>query len=102
MNFDPQISEGVLSSLHWAATEEQWLPRKRLLAFRKADWSLIGRPSLRTLFTEALPLEEDDVESVQSGKYLSDREKQRLRKRKATYDELAQTRAELFAGEFDG
>jgi tRNA (adenine-N(1)-)-methyltransferase non-catalytic subunit len=86
MNFKPSIVSGVLASLNWATSEEDYTPRKslHLSGFQCIDlWPVI-------------PPSDIPVDQIRS-----ERQKSRLNKRKAVSDLLTSTRDELFAGEFD-
>lgn len=71
------IIDPVLRSIHWAATERAW---------RSVD----------------VPIDPDAATETPAGKPLLDRDRQRLRKRRAVYDEFERNREELFGGDFDG
>lgn len=74
MNFEPEVqSSTILSTINWAAADEDYTP---LAAARGV---------------------EEPTEEPQTNK-----EKSKLRKRKATADVLSNLREELFSGEFDG
>jgi tRNA (adenine58-N1)-methyltransferase non-catalytic subunit len=86
MNFKPSIVSGVLASLNWATSEEDYTPRKffYLSGISRADPSSVIPPS-----------------DIPADQIRSERHKSRLNKRKAVSDLLTNTRDELFSGEFD-
>lgn len=74
MNFEPEVnSSAILSTINWAAADEDYTP-----------------------LTSTLPTE------PAGGEFHSDKEKSKLRKRKASASFLSNLREELFSGEFDG
>lgn len=86
MNFKPSIVSGVLASLNWATSDEDYTPCRFLLLFGSCQvdpWSVIPPSDLPA----------DQIKS--------DRQKSRLNKRKAVSDLLTNTRNDLFAGEFE-
>ncbi|KAG8730036.1 tRNA (adenine(58)-N(1))-methyltransferase non-catalytic subunit trm6 [Ceratobasidium sp. 414] len=74
MNFEPQVnSSSILSTINWAEADEDYAPLATTLPTEPAG-----------------------------GEFHSDRERSKLRKRKATASVLTSLREELFSGEFDG
>ncbi|QRV94729.1 tRNA (adenine(58)-N(1))-methyltransferase non-catalytic subunit TRM6 [Ceratobasidium sp. AG-Ba] len=74
MNFEPAAkSSSILSTINWAAADEEYTPLATTLPTEPA-----------------------------SGEFQSDKERSKLRKRKATANVLSNLREELFSGEFDG
>jgi tRNA (adenine58-N1)-methyltransferase non-catalytic subunit len=86
MNFKPSVISGVLASLNWATSEEDYTPRKFL------------HPSGTSPSDSWLVIPPSDIPADQ---IKSERHKSRMNKRKAVSDLLTNTRDELFAGEFD-
>ncbi|KLO15041.1 Gcd10p-domain-containing protein [Schizopora paradoxa] len=78
MNFDEDMINSTLASLNWATAEEDYVPS-----------------TISSLSSVVPPTEPQD------GIIRSERQKQRLNKRKNIQGTLAATREELFAGEFD-
>ncbi|KAG9123034.1 tRNA (adenine(58)-N(1))-methyltransferase non-catalytic subunit trm6, partial [Ceratobasidium sp. 392] len=73
MNFEPEVSSSILSTINWAAADEDYTP-----------------------LATTLPVE------PAGGQFQSDKERSKLRKRKAVASTLTGLREELFSGEFDG
>lgn len=88
MNYEKETLASVLSTLNWATAQEDYTPGKYLLSATTANYHCIS--------TVVAPLEPT------SGRIRSERQRQRLDKRKSTSDTLMSTRQELFSGEFDG
>jgi len=88
MNYEKETLTSVLSTLNWATAQEDYTPGKCLLSAITANYHYIS--------IVVAPLEPT------SGRIRSERQRQRLDKRKLTSDTLLNTRQELFSGEFDG
>ncbi|KAG9102889.1 tRNA (adenine(58)-N(1))-methyltransferase non-catalytic subunit trm6 [Ceratobasidium sp. 370] len=73
MNFEPQANLSILSTINWAAADEDYTPLATVLPTEPAG-----------------------------GEFRSDKERSKLRKRKTTASVLTGLREELFSGEFDG
>lgn len=71
------IIDPVLRSIHWAATETSWS-------------------------SSDVPINPDAATVTPAGKPLLDRDRQRLRKRRAVWEEFEANRRELWDGDFDG
>ena len=87
LNFDEELVNSVISSLNWATVDEDYTPSKC------RSPSML--PSFVTLHVVLPPMEPS------SGEFRSERQKQRLNKRKMATDGLFNTRTELFSGEFE-
>ena len=87
MNYEETLAS-ALSSLNWATAQQDYTPGKCLLSAITANCHFISKV--------VAPLEPT------SGRIRSERQRQRLDKRKSTSDNLTSTRQELFSGEFDG
>lgn len=88
MNYEKETLTSVLSTLNWATAQEDYTPGKYLLSPITANCHCIC--------VVVAPLEPT------AGRIRSERQRQRLDKRKLTSDTLLNTRQELFSGEFDG
>ena len=94
MNLPPEYIEPVLRAVNWAATERRWRSRE-------CSTGVKHRQLLTTRLVDE-PLAVDEATTTPAGKPLGERDKQRLRKRRALFEEHERTRHELFDGEFDG
>jgi len=87
MNYNKKALTKVLATLNWATAQEGYTPGEQALV-----------PSVALAHSTIVipPLDPP------SGRVHSERQRARLDKRRATSDIMATTRAELFAGDFDG
>jgi tRNA (adenine-N(1)-)-methyltransferase non-catalytic subunit len=92
MNFEPQVcSSSVLNTINWAAADEDYTPRTFATVL-----SFMQLTTRQPLVATVLPTEPT------GGEFHSEKERSKLRKRKATASVLSNLREELFSGEFDG
>lgn len=77
LNLPSSMTEPVLRTMNWACTDPDW---QSVLA----------------------PADGEATDTTPAGKLANDRDRQRLKRRRAAYTELERMRAELFEGRFDG